>query len=357
MKKWIISVLCVTLCCLLLVGSVNFLVDPLMYYRSLHPALSFVAFDYDYINPGLAKNSDYTAVLVGTSLTENTDMDYCEGLFHQKMVKLIYPGGTAKNNHTILDVAFRTHCVNRVLWTIDDSLFFSAADELSHELPTYLYDTNKLNDISYLLNFSILYNYSFKSALGSLRGMKNTPLLRGDVWGADEQYGYDQVMAKTSFSPADAKPVDFYQENITGNLNAHIIPIITEHPQTQFDFYFPPKCIAYWGAAESNGVLDAKFFSMNEIVKTLLAYPNVRIYFYMDKMDWTDFDLYRDSIHFNQEINNRIMDEIAASHGELTFDNYARVLENCHRLYKEMDYSQIIHQTVDKGARAQTECK
>ena len=81
MKKWWIAVLCAALCLILGAGAVNFLIDPLMQYRPPHPALTFVAFDYDYINPGLAKNSEYDGVLVGTSLAENTDMDKCETFF------------------------------------------------------------------------------------------------------------------------------------------------------------------------------------------------------------------------------------------------------------------------------------
>lgn len=343
MKKWLIAVLCVVLCLLLATGAVNFLVDPLMQYRPLNPALTFVAYDYDYINPGLAKNSVYDGVLVGTSLAENTDMDRCETYFGMPMIKLIYPGGTSRNNREILDVAFRGRELKTVLWIIDDTLFFNESSELSHELPTYLYDDRPLNDVSYLLNLSVLYNYTFKDVLNSLKGMSTPPLLRGETWALSDKFGKEAVMAVQSKDPEQVPEKDetFYQACLTGNLEHNVFPLLEAHPDTQFYFFFPPKCITYWRNAQRSGVFEAKFYAMQYLVDALMQHDNARVYFFADRMEWsTDLSLWKDNIHFKPLVNDKMCEEMAQGVGELTAETAAARIRALHDTLKNADYSQ-----------------
>ena len=135
-------------------------------YRVPSEKLSFILTEYDYVNPGIARHADYDALLVGTSLAENADMDVYSDAFGCRMTKLIYPGGTTRNYCKILDVAYRSHSPRTVLWCVDeDSLFANGSAHLRHDLPEYLYDENRLNDIAYLLNLRIFYNFTFKSVV------------------------------------------------------------------------------------------------------------------------------------------------------------------------------------------------
>lgn len=344
MKKWLIAVLCVSLCLILLAGAANFCIDPLMQYRPLPSALTFRAFDYDYINPGLAKNSEYDGVLVGTSLAENTDMDKCEAAFGERMIKLIYPGGTSRNNKEILDVAFRRHELKTVIWVVDDTLFFSRSDELSHELPMYLYDDFLPNDVNYLLNLSVLYNYSFKDVLNSLRGMSTPPLLRGDVWSAGDKFGRDVVLGVQSDDPQQqSKGDEYYQEKLIGNLEQNVFPLLREHPDTQFLFCFPPKCATYWRNARRDGVFDAKMYAMRYTADALLNYDNARVFLFADRMEWTtDLELYKDNIHFKQEVNEQMCAEMAQGLGALTPESADARMDALRSVLDGLDYAQII---------------
>ena len=345
MKKWLIAVLCVVLCLVLGTGTVNFLTDPLMQYRPLHPALTFVAFDYDYINPGLAKNSEYEGVLVGTSLAENSDMDAFGDAFGMRMIKLIYPGGTARNNREILDVAFRSRELRTVIWSIDDTLYSSGSDALSHELPAYLYDDVLLNDVHYLLNLSILYNYTFKDIVNSMRGMSTPPLLRGDVWSGSDTFGKDAVMAVQTKNPQQKENAGetYYQAYVQDNLEHIVVPLLQAHPQTQFIFYFPPKCVTYWQNALREGVFDAKFYSMEYVADTLLQYDNARVFFFADRMEWTtDFNLYKDNIHFKQAVNNQMGADMAQGTGELTAETAGARIRALRNMLLQLDYAKII---------------
>ena len=330
MKKWLISVVCVSLCVVLLIGTANFVVDPLMFYRKLPDNYSFVAFDYDYVNPGIAKNTEYDSLLVGTSLAENADMGVYSKAFNCDMRKLIYPGGTPNNLCKILDIAYSKHDIKKVIWSVDDELFFSNSQNLHNELPEYLYDKNPLNDVSYLFNLSIFYNYTLKTVLLSLKGENNRPIIYGDIWSGGREFGEDVVMKKQKDTPQTAeKEKTKYQKNLNDNLDNLILPLIKEHPDTEFVFLFPPKCITYWESAKKGGLLEAKFYSKEYAIGKLLSQPNVKVFFYEDRLEWTtDISLYCDNIHFKQEINNEMGILMSKGEGELNKKTYKTKMQN-----------------------------
>ena len=331
MKKWIIGVLCVTLCIVLAVGTANFLVDPLMQYRLLPQLFSFAAYSYAYINPGVARNTDYDAVLVGTSLAENADMDVYENAFGCRMIRMIYPGGTTRNFALILDVAFRAHMPALVLWSVDDTLFLQDGSEFNHAMPEYLDDDSRLNDVSYLLNLSVFYNFTCKDVALSLAGRSDRPILRHDVWSEKQKFGKDAVLAaaKAEAEQSGQEDTADLPANAADNLQTHILPMLRAHPDTRFDFFFPPKCVTYWQTALQNGSFDAKFQAMRYVVQTLLGQENARVFFFADRMEWTtDYELYKDGVHFKQSVNNAMGEAIAQGESELTQDSFDAVLQS-----------------------------
>jgi hypothetical protein len=197
-------------------------------------------------------------------------------------------------------------------------------------LPEYLYDNNPFNDISYLMNLSVLYNYSFKSVGMSLTGNTNRPILRGDTWSNRDKFGKEAVMKVQDKNQKKQKSKGelYYQENVVSNLEELIIPMVQSNPDTEFCFFFPPKCITYWSNAKMDGEFDAKFYSLEYVVSLLLTEPNVKVYYYQDNMEWvTDFSLYKDNIHFKQTVNNQMAEKMTDGDGELTKENYKTIID------------------------------
>lgn len=344
MKKWLISVVCAAMSLILLIGVLNYAVDPLMHYRKLSEDLSYVAVDYDYFNPGLAKVGDYSGVLVGTSLAENTDMDKYEEYFGERMAKFIYPGGTPLNYKRILDVAFGYHEIDRVLWTVDESLFVNSSDALSHDLPEYLYDDNLPNDVKYLLNLSVFYNYTFKNVVNSLIGRSTPPYCRGDVWGHSATYGKEAVLkVKSEEKRVPDCPDDLFIEDLDSNLNDIILPMLKEKADTEFIFVFPPKCVSYWYHALQNNVYDAKFYAIEHFIRAVLNFENARVFFFADNESWTlDFSMFKDDIHFRPEINDLMGLDISCGNNEMTADDYKSRLEDMSGTFRSFDYDRIM---------------
>lgn len=350
MKKWLFSLIAITAAVLIAIGGLNYAVDPLMQYRKLPSIFTFVAYDYDYINPGVAKNFDYNAVLVGTSLAENTDMDEYEKIFNCKMIKMVRPGGTTKNYEAVLSLCFSKQNIERVIWAIDDNLYYSDSSDYVHDIPEYLYDDNKLNDVNYLLNLSVFYNYTFKDIINSARGMGQggaagaDALLRGDAWGNSAVYGREEVMKYYNSLEKSNNDAGLILDNLKDNLEQIILPMIKAHPDTEFTFFFPPKCITYWKNALDNGELESKVAATKYFCKELLGYDNVSIYFYQDCLDLTvDFDIYKDNIHFNPATNILLGQKIAAGEGKLSLADYNEVLNSFQTEFTEFNYKQYIY--------------
>lgn len=347
MKKWLFSLIAITTAVLIAVGGLNFAVDPLMQYRKLPSTVTSVAYDYDYINPGVAKNFNYNAVLVGTSLAENTDMDEYEKIFNCNMIKMVRPGGTTKNYEAVLNLCFAKQNVEQVIWAIDDNLYYRDGSDYVHDIPKYLYDDNKLNDVNYLLNLSIFYNYTFKDIFNSARGTDQggaDTLLRGDAWGNSAVYGREAVMKYYHSLEKSNNDADLILDNTKDNLGKIILPMIKAHPDTEFTFFFPPKCITYWKYTLDNGELESRIAATKYFCKELLCYDNVSIYFFQNCLDLTvDFDIYKDNIHFNPDTNILLGQKIAAGEGKLSLGNYNKILNNFQTEFTEFNYNKYIY--------------
>ena len=152
-KRFCIGVLSALLAALLLCAGTVFVVDPLQVYRQATwytPLIDYVTQVYS--NAGIAKHYSYDSAIVGTSLTENSAPSLYDELFGGEWIKLVTSGGTAHNHAILMDVAFRTREMKRIVYGLDIYSFIAEKDETAQYVPMYLYDDNPFNDVYYLLN-------------------------------------------------------------------------------------------------------------------------------------------------------------------------------------------------------------
>ena len=159
-KKWFVSLISITMVIVVLLGALQFYLDPLLQYGGERGPLTYRTYNELYCNPGIAKNYEYNAVLLGSSIVENTDVNELNELFDCNSIKVPYAGGTSYNHNKILAVCYSSgHKIDKVFWALDEYALTADKDSSRYPLPEYLYDTNKINDLSYILNFDIFYFY------------------------------------------------------------------------------------------------------------------------------------------------------------------------------------------------------
>lgn len=340
-KKTIIATFSLLLCALLVMGTINVVIDPLFQYHKPWFGLEANVIDERYQNAGVAKNFDFENVVIGNSMTENFLVSDVEKTFKGKTVKLSASGSHVLDWTYLLKILEQraVHPQN-ILINLDSGFFDSSDKTMKHEMPLYLYDNNYLNDVEYLFNFSLTRKYSY----GTLKANMNDNIPEYDtvfVWGYEKEIGKDVVLkeyeiAKKENTEAENTFTDFYTE---GNLLL-LKDYFESMPDTRFVFFCSPFSVLYW---KEKYDLEQLVEYKAEFAKTfefMSQYDNVAVYFWTDSQMLniiSDLDNYKDSTHYGMHINKEMLKRIEQNVGELPknksewqplLDGYFDYLEN-----------------------------
>lgn len=88
-----------------------------------------------YANAGIARSYDYDSAVVGTSVTENFRPTQMDALLGGRFIKLCTSAGTAYNHALLMDLAFRTHDVKRIVYGLDVYSFIAKVDQTGSDVP------------------------------------------------------------------------------------------------------------------------------------------------------------------------------------------------------------------------------
>ena len=266
-----------------------------------------------YANAGIVRNYDYDSAIVGTSVTENFRLTQLDALFGGRFIKLCTSAGTAYNHALLLNLAFDTHELKRVIYGLDVYSFIAELDETGSEVPLYLYDRNPFNDAQYWLNRSVL--GSFLPRCLRAWGQTQDDSIRDSMycWAGRDNYGL-VALYNSQFSPVEPmRPIDDSLAKAQANLDTHVLPLIQAHPETQFDFFFPPYSAAEWSTMQAKGTLESMLALRGLCYDALSTCDNVTIHDFAAREDWVlNLDNYKDTLHYGQWINDAVAEDIAA---------------------------------------------
>lgn len=350
-KKWAILLIAITLCAVVIFGSLTFYLDPLLQYNSEGGALTYRHYSEIYSNPGIAKNYNYNAVFLGSSMVENANVSEIDELFDCTTIKVPYSGASSYNHKAILDVCYNSdNKIDKVFWALDEYALTTDKNTPRYPLPTYLYDDNKWNDLSYLLNLDIFYFYTLKDLMGTLTN-RSEIMMKDGSWVEDESI-YCEKNALNSFSypmeETENKGELYYKKSLEDNLKYNILPFIEEHPETEFYFYMVPYSISYWYMNKQKGTLDAELYIARNAVSELLKYSNVKVYFFQNETDIiTNLDNYKDYTHFKPSINSYMSQQMVQGNCELTVNNYNQVFDEFYDYLTEFDYNTFYREMLE----------
>jgi hypothetical protein len=341
-KKWTLTLLSLTLAIVILFGTLTYCLDPLLQYGADRGLLTYRHYSEIYCNPGIARNYSYNAVFLGSSMVENANVSELDSLLECKTVKLPYSGASSYNHKHILDVCYQSgNKIDKVFWALDEYAFTTDKDTPRYPLPEYLYDQNRINDLSYLLNLDVFYFYTLKGMIGTLQN-RSEILMKDGSWSTDESaYNRANALAAVSYPlpTQTSKGKDYYAKTLTENLTYNVLPFIEAHPETEFYFYMVPYSISYWYMCRQGGKLEAEINIIQTLAETLLKYDNVRLFFFQDEQDIiTNLDNYRDHTHFKPSVNSYMSNQIANGQNELHITDYKQRIESFYQYLSEFEY-------------------
>lgn len=319
-KTWALLTLAALLAAFSLLSAVVIAVDPFQIYHLAEDYIPPIDNTTQvYSNAGIVRHYEYDSAVVGTSVTENFRPSQMEEVLGGRFIKLCSSAGTAYNHALLMNLAFDTHELSRIVYGLDVYSFTGALDETGTAMPMYLYDKNPLNDVQYWLNRSVL--GSFLPRCLRTWGQTQDDSLRDSMYAWNDQYvfGPEALFAAAFTPPESRRASDTYLAAAQANLETHLIPFIKDHPQTQFDIFFPPYSAAEWATMESKGILSGILPLRRLCYDALEGFDNVRIYDFSAKEEWvTDIANYKDPLHYGQWINDAITECIARGENLVT---------------------------------------
>lgn len=319
-KNWALLALAMLIGCYALLSAVVIYIDPFQVYRlakNYVPPIDNTTQVYS--NAGIARNYDYDSAIVGTSMTECFKATLLSEQLGGRFIKLSTSAGTAYNHALLMELAFDTHDIKRIVYGLDIYSFIGPLDDTGSSVPFYLYDDNIFNDVQYWLNRSVI--ASFIPRCLKTWGQTQDETLRDSMYNWSSLYEYGPGMLYSAqFTPAQSyRAEDAYIANATANLKQHLISYIAAHPETQFNIYFPPYSAAEWATMESKGTITGLMPLRGLAYDMLSVYDNVTIHDFSAREDWVkDVNNYKDALHHGDWINDAIGACIAAGENRIT---------------------------------------
>ena len=348
-KKWVVCFVSLFAAALVLLGSVTVVIDPFFHYHAPLPFLQYDIFYQRYQNDGIAKHFDYDAVITGNSLCENFKSSELDALFGTHSIKVPFSGASSKELDLNDRAAIKANSdIRLIVMDIDCDNLISDKDMMSYDAddyPSFLYDNNPLNDVKYLFNKSI-FKTSLDTVSYTLAGNKTTSFDDYSFWDTpDQPYGRDIILA--TYSRPDASDETLHMtaadaELVTGNITQNILETARANPQIEFYLFFPPFSVYYWDKQQRLGTLERQLEAQQLAVELMLECDNIHLFSFMDEFGLvTDFDRYKDYIHYDSRVNSWMLECMVSDEHRLTRDNYRDYFTRIYGFYTAYDYDAL----------------
>lgn len=318
-----------------LTGGITYVFDPFYQYHKPILGMEAVLYDRDNQVVGTIRNFDYDTVLLGSSVVENADSTFLDQTYGGQTLKVIRASGSAADLLYYLEMAHDYQELKRVFWCLD--IFALTAGQevtlLGGDTPRYLHTRTVLDDIPYLYNKEILFQRIPQMFAYHAQG-RNTG---GHAYDWSDGKEFSAVKAMQAYEkPAEAMPETQpvgWEQDLSANLQM-ISDEITQHPEVEYVFFFPPYSMMWWDSGYVNGLGEVYLAVLEQTFSELLSHANVRLFYFQDQQDIIcDLDNYMDMIHFAPQINQYMLQCIADSSYEVTEDNAREYLDHMRQVY------------------------
>ncbi len=317
-------------------AALNFMVDPLQFFRPAHFFAAMYSQDSRLQDAGLIRSQDFDTVFMGTSLAihfRQSDIDRTLGV---KSLKLALNGSSSREQVFVLAAALERH-PGRVLWEVDDWIFHDVPDVDSNVyLPADLYRGNARGVAGYLLSGRMARELAWIMARSipalqpvvarltsdaifkfPISSVDDINALRPDF---DAAAAYNAKKAIAAFRHiTDPVRRKYLADDTDYDMKVRVferdaIGLIASHPDVTFDIYLPPYSILQWVAMRdaSPGTLKHVYDFSAYFCRRLAAFPNVRLHDFRSVSEVThDLSNYADVIHPSPAVDLKVLSWLA----------------------------------------------
>lgn len=293
--------------------------DPYQFFKSDYTYLSQERFQI----PGLTKNKDYEATIIGTSMIENfVDSEVSKEL-GKTTIKLPINASYVTEQGLVVDMAIKYNNPSDIIWNIDYrclDIDLGEFYEKEIEFPKYMYDELAYNDWRYIINHSNLF-LSMKKVLFKEKEYDKFSEFKTDLDTLNTWYWWQEFNRERLFE--DYQKLKSGERDLGDKLNFNTLSQIKEvidkelvsrfkeNNNTKFILTFPPKSILWFKLLDEKGLLENKEQAQLYLLEQVKDLENVEVYNFQNVYDITEnFDIYHDINHYDKTGNDYMIKSI-----------------------------------------------
>lgn len=329
---------------------VNFIIDPIQFYRKTK------IFKPNFVSrasvqiPGLLKHYDYDTVVVGSSLTKNYQINDFKKYFGYNTINASIDGLSAEGQKAVFDLVVKSKKAKRVFWLINTSVLSSERRFMKASFPNYLYDNNPLNDLQYLVSKEtlqssaklVIKNILKKSYTQDLNSLYLDPRTRGR---RELLRRYRKVINGRDLSENEKRIIN---QDMSGKSNRIALETfhriwenaVKNNPDIEFTLFFVPRTILKSIIGYRFGNINSDLKLKKDIFQILSKYPNVRVFDFEDAYAIREnLNEYWDLSHYSPVLTSKIIKYFSE-------DKYLLTEKNIDKRYA--DYKKYLEENCTK---------
>ncbi len=354
-RRWVFGTALAAIAAFILTASLTIYKDPFFHYHAPlkqynYPQDVYPANNERYLNDGITRHFTYDGIITGTSMTENFKTSEADRLFDARFIKVPFAGAKYKEINDNIKRAYQAgKDVRYVIRGLDYNALVTDKDACDENFnyPDYLYNNNPFDDVSYILNKSVLLERTANVTRSDTGIGTNIDFDTYSNWNTyhGDEFGAAHVLATYRPRKTPKPPRSLTEEErqmLLENLQQNVTSLADEHPETTFYLFFAPYSICYWDILNNEGEMDW-FFEVEQIaIEELLQHPNIKLYSFSDNFELTcNLEDYKDYLHYGEWINSEILIWIRNEEHLLTPENYQAYLDRVRNFYRSYDYASL----------------
>ncbi|MCI5164863.1 MAG: hypothetical protein D3903_01935 [Candidatus Electrothrix sp. GM3_4] len=325
---------------------------------------------------GIINSYPFDSVILGNSMAENFSAEEASSLLGGQFVNLSMSGSLLSERNIVLQHLFRKKDVHKVIISLGYHPYFNnfKVGQYSTDLPpdqySFLYNSNPLDDFRIYFDVQLFRCWNVaKDCTKELPGARRKSLNELYPWfpyyvkafGGARAWCYWSTTSipfkdfleaeinaidkidKGHKSTWTEKQLDHYRDNARNKFKTYLLPLIKEHPETDFLLFFPPYSRLLYSIQERYGTIYYQSYPLfiEDIVHLSSSFPNTRI-FGFDDIDFTsDIANYKDETHYHKDINSKMLVLMAEQKGLLTKENLGAYIERIKAAAHDYDLKSI----------------
>ncbi|MCI2235391.1 hypothetical protein MKD52_00860 [Helicobacter sp. CaF467b] len=316
---------------------------------------------------GIIKHYDFDSYILGTSMLENTSAKEANEKLGGNWVNISLSGSVFNERAVILNYLFAHKQPQSILYSLDGSAVVNARLKNVDSFG-YLYDDDTFNDIKVYLNKkTIICALTFsekEECIGktfdgdSIVSWIIYEKIRKGFGGIENLIKYD----KHSQDQYTIDRLKYYQSNVLNSQNIvdiskqkeyiqkYLLSFMEKYPQTHFYIIIPAYSRLFYRKEMEKGYFKNNsiyFYTWKEILTWLIKetshYSNVTFYGF-DTLDYADnIANYKDSTHYNIDMNSLQLDSIQNKKHILTPDNIESYFDIFEQKIQDYDLTPLIN--------------